>query len=508
MILDPLTIALLDYQTMAKFVMALDQGTTSSRSILFDHSGREVAISQKPFSQHFPQSGWVEHDAEEIGQCQHSTMVEVMDKANASPEDIAAIGITNQRETIVAWNRHTGIPICPAIVWQDRRTADICTQMKNAGLEPAISSITGLRIDPYFSATKIQWILEHIPGARTMATNGDLICGTIDSWLIWNLTDKQQHLTDATNASRTLLYNIHSGQWDDDLLNEFSIPRSMLPRIVDSSGEIGRWRGIPIAGIAGDQQAALFGQACHSPGMAKNTYGTGCFLLFHTGDRVIHSKNNLLSTVALQIGGIREYALEGSVFIGGALFQWLRDGLQLVQSVQELDSLARSVDDTGGVVLVPAFSGLGAPHWDPFARGSLMGISRGTTKAHICRAALEAVCFQSLELLECMEMDASMPLAELRVDGGASMSDFLMQTQADLMQRTVIRPQITETTAFGAAALAGLGVGFWESKQSLASTWQEDARFTPALPCSSVTQKRHFWDKAVQHSKAWLTPES
>lgn len=486
---------------MSKFVLALDQGTTSSRSILFDHSGQVVAVAQHEFTQYFPQSGWVEHDAEEIWQTQLQSINEVIEAAGAEISDLAAIGITNQRETVVVWDRFTGKPISNAIVWQDRRTADTCKQLKDAGFESALSALTGLKIDPYFSATKIKWILDNVDGARVRAEAGELCVGTVDSWLIWNLTNGEEHVTDATNASRTLIYNIHVGGWDSVLLEKFDIPKSVLPKVVDSSGEVGRWKGVPISGVAGDQQAALFGQACYEPGMAKNTYGTGCFLLFNTGERVVRSSNQLLSTVALQIEGVRHYAIEGSVFIAGALFQWLRDGLQIIEDVKEVDKLAATVEDSGGVVIVPAFAGLGAPHWDPFARGTITGLSRGTTKAHICRAALEAVSFQAVELLECVQRDASTRVTELRVDGGAASSDILMQIQADLMGCEIVRPKVTETTAFGAAALAGLAVGFWESKQELAETWQEEKRFKPQMSDEKRLEMRILWNAAVANAK-------
>lgn len=461
-----------------------------------------MAVSQREFTQYFPQSGWVEHDAEEIWHVQSATMDEVLLKAGATADDVAAIGITNQRETVVLWDRLTGEPVSHAIVWQDRRTAEMCQQFKNAGLEGAISALTGLRLDPYFSATKVQWVLENVEGVRTRAEAGELCMGTMDSWLVWKLTDGAAHVTDATNASRTLLYNIHTGEWDESLLREFAIPASLLPVVVDSSGEVGKWRGVPIAGMAGDQQAALFGQACTEPGMAKNTYGTGCFLLLHTGDRVVKSDNQLLSTVALQIDGERTYALEGSVFVGGSLFQWLRDGLQLVSSAKEVDALAASVESSEGVVVVPALAGLGAPHWEPLARGTITGLSRGTGKAHICRAALEAVSFQCVELLECMQRDARSQLTELRVDGGAANSNLLMQVQADLMDCEVVRPKNTETTAYGAAALAGLAVGFWESTEQLAHGWKEERRFTPTIASAQRAALRKRWDKAVEMTKA------
>ena len=486
---------------MSNFVLSLDQGTTSCRSILFDHAGDIVAVAQSEFTQYFPQSGWVEHDAEEIWRVQEQTMQQVLEKAGVTENDLVAIGITNQRETVVVWDRVTGKPVYNAIVWQDRRTAGMCQQFKNAGLEGAISSLTGLRLDPYFSATKVQWILDNVEGVRERAEAGGLCMGTMDCWLVWKLTNGKVHVTDATNASRTLLYNIHAGEWDEALLREFAVPKSLLPEIVDSSGEVGKWRGVPISGIAGDQQAALFGQACTEPGMAKNTYGTGCFMLLHTGDRVVRSKNQLLSTVALQINGLRTYALEGSVFIGGALFQWLRDGLQLVQDAREVDELAASVDGSEGVVVVPAFAGLGAPHWDAFARGTITGLSRGTGKAHICRAALEAVSFQSTELLECMQRDASARLTELRVDGGAANSDLLMQIQSDLMDCEVVRPKVVETTAYGAAALAGLAVGFWRSTDELSETWKEQKRFKPQMESKQRDRLRSRWDKSVQLTK-------
>ncbi|MFC4992955.1 glycerol kinase GlpK [Rubritalea tangerina] len=483
---------------MARFILSLDQGTTSSRSILFDENGVAVATSQYEFRQYFPESGWVEHDAVEIWETQLKTMLEVMEKVGVTEKDVAGIGITNQRETVLLWDRRTGEPVANAIVWQDRRTADLCRQMRDAGLEPAVSALTGLRLDPYFSASKVQWLLDHVEGARERAEAGELCMGTIDSWLVYKLTEGKVHVTDATNASRTLLCNIHTGEWDDILLGKFGVPRGVLPRIVDCTEVVGEWRGVPISGMAGDQQAALFGQACYAPGMAKNTYGTGCFMLLHTGDRVVRSQNQLLSTIALQRGGKREYCLEGSVFIAGSLFQWLRDGLQLFDTVQEFDALAQSVPDSGGVVIVPALSGLGAPHWDPFARGLITGLSRGTTKAHICRAAIEAVSFQSVELLECMQGDASREISELRVDGGATASDLLMQVQADLMGCDLVRPEITETTAFGAAALAGLGVGFWESREALAAAWREEKRFSPQKGSSWRKGRRAEWDKAVR----------
>lgn len=483
---------------MSKFVLSLDQGTTSCRSILWNHAGEIIAVSQREITQYFPQPGWVEHDAQEIWKVQSETIDEVLTQAGAAVEELVSIGVTNQRETVVVWDRATGEPVYPAIVWQDRRTAEMCQQLKNAGLEGAIAALTGLRLDPYFSATKVRWILENVDGVRVRAEAGELCMGTMDSWLVWRLTQGAVHVTDATNASRTLLYNIHVGEWDAALLREFAIPASMLPQIVDSSGEVGKWRGVPIAGIAGDQQAALFGQACTEPGMAKNTYGTGCFMLLHTGDRVVQSHNHLLSTVALQIDGKRTYALEGSVFVGGSLFQWLRDGLGLVRTAQEVDALGASVESSEGVVVVPALAGLGAPHWDPLARGSITGLSRGTGKAHICRAALEAVSFQCVELLECMQRDSSAQLTELRVDGGAAQSDILMQIQANLMGCDVVRPTVTETTAYGVAALAGLAVGFWQSPSELSLADKKHRRFTPQMAQEQKKELRALWDQSVK----------
>lgn len=488
---------------MAQYILSLDQGTSSSRSVIFNREGATVAVSKKEFSQIYPKPGLVEHDAEAIWEAQLSTMLEVMIQANITPEDIAGIGITNQRETVVVWDRSTGKPIHNAIVWQDRRTSNICQQLKDAGVDDVIRSLTGLTSDPYFSATKVRWILDNISGARDKSNAGKLCMGTIDTWLIWNLTDGKSHVTDATNASRTLLYNIHTGDWDDDLLEMFQIPRSMLPEIVDSSGEIGQWSGVPISGIAGDQQAALFGQGCYEAGEIKNTYGTGCFMLMNTNDRIIQSKNGLLSTVAWQLNGERKFAIEGSVFMGGAIYNWLRDGLQIVKDIFEFDELAKSVDDNGGVVFVPAFTGLGAPHWDPYARGSMQGMTRGTTKAHICRAALEAVSFQSTELLECIARDTAMTITELKVDGGASISKLLMRIQADQMRCDIVRPKNIETTAFGAAALAGLGVGFWDSKEQIKALWQLDASFSPKPWNDTLAKQRKRWDKAVERSKYW-----
>lgn len=461
-----------------------------------------IAFTRAAHEQHYPRPGLVEHDAEEIWHSQLSALTKLLEQLDASPKDIAAIGITNQRETVVVWERITGKPICPAIVWQDRRTAEHCRQLKEADVEKSLTAITGLCADPYFSATKISWILDHIDGARTKAEKGELCAGTIDSWLIWNLTAHKAHVTDATNASRTLLYNLHTGSWDPDLLKLFDIPASMLPEIVDSSSEgVGDWQGVPICGIVGDQQAALFGQGCTEPSMIKNTYGTGCFMLLNTGHRVIQSKNRLLSTVAWQIGGKRTFALEGSVFMGGAIFNWLRDGIGLVEDIYDFDHHAKSVKDSGGVVLVPGMTGLGAPHWDPHATGAFLGMTRGTTKGHLCRAALDAVSFRCTEMLACMEKDAQTTIKELRVDGGASLSKLLLQIQADQLQRRIFRPTNLETTALGAAALAGLGCGFWEHAPS--PNGEKDITFTPNPWTEALAIEKETWDKAVSRATAW-----
>jgi glycerol kinase len=492
-----------------RYILALDQGTTSSRAIVFDHDSRIVAVAQEEFRQIYPKPGWVEHDPMDIWSSQNSTTAGALSKANLSTADIAAIGITNQRETTVVWDRETGKPVYNAIVWQDRRTADFCESLKKDGVEAMIAQKTGLRIDPYFSGTKLRWILNHVDGARKKAIDGKLIFGTVDCWLLWQLTGRKHHITDATNASRTLLYNLHTGDWDDELLELLEIPRSLLPEIRSCSevyGEVARNlypAGVPIAGMAGDQQAALFGQACFTTGMAKNTYGTGCFLLMNTGTEIVTSNNNLLSTVAWQVRGKTEYALEGSVFIAGALMQWLRDELQLVQSAQELDRIAESVQDSAGLFIVPAFSGLGAPHWDPYARGLMIGITRGTNRAHICRAALEAIAFQSADLIACMEKDSGIKLAELRVDGGASRSNPLLQFQSDLLATPVVRPKNTETTALGAAYLAGLAVGFWENRADIADRWEMDTRFQPTRDPKDMSILQNNWHRAVQRSSAW-----
>jgi glycerol kinase len=489
------------------YILALDQGTTSSRAIVFDRDGAIVSVAQKEFTQHFPRPGWVEHDAQEIWASQLGVAAEALGRAQLRADDIAAIGITNQRETTIVWDRRTGTPVCNAIVWQDRRTADSCEQLKSDGAATLIQSKTGLVIDAYFSATKLRWILDNVDGIRARAERGELAFGTVDSWLIWNLTGGRQHVTDVTNASRTMLFNIHTLAWDDDLLALFDIPRSMLPAVRSSSEEFGRGLGgIPITGVAGDQQAALFGQMCRTPGMSKNTYGTGCFLLQHIGDKPVASRHQLLTTIAWQLNGRTEYALEGSVFIGGAVVQWLRDGLHLVRSAAEIEPLAASVADNGGVYFVPAFAGLGAPHWDPYARGAMFGITRGTTAAHIARAALESIAYQVADLLDAMRADAGIELKELRVDGGASANDALMQFQADLLGVAVVRPSITETTALGAAYLAGLAVGVWPSVEAITGQWRAERTFEPSIPRSAAGALRERWSEAVRRAKGWDAP--
>ncbi|HYV29111.1 MAG TPA: glycerol kinase GlpK [Candidatus Eisenbacteria bacterium] len=495
-----------------KYILALDQGTTSSRAIVFDHAGSIRAAAQKEFRQIFPQPGWVEHDPTEIWASQKGVAVEALAKAGLTAADLAAIGITNQRETTVVWNRQTGHPICNAIVWQDRRTANICDRLKAKGLAPLIRRKTGLVVDAYFSGTKLQWILKNVPGARAKAKAGELAFGTVDSWLIWNLTGGKQHVTDPSNASRTMLFNIRTGEWDDDLLEIFDVPRSMLPEVRTSSEEYGKAAfvngAVPISGIAGDQQAALFGQLCTRPGMVKNTYGTGCFMLMNTGAKPIVSKNNLLTTVAWKIGGRTEYALEGSIFIAGAVVQWLRDGLGIIKTSAEVESLAAQVADTGGVYLVPAFAGLGAPHWDQYARGTIAGLTRGTTTAHLARAALEGIAYQVTDVLKAMEADAGIRLKELRVDGGACANNLLMQIQADLLDVAVVRPKVSETTALGAAYLAGLAVGFWKDQSDIAAQWQADRRFAPAMKPAARKTLRSGWAKALERAMAWEDPES
>ena len=490
-----------------KHVLALDQGTTSSRAILFDHAGAVVAAAQKEFRQIFPKPGWVEHDPTDIWSSQAAVATEVLARARVKPRDIAGIGITNQRETTIVWDRKSGKPVCNAIVWQDRRTAPICDRLRRQKLAPLIRRKTGLVVDAYFSATKLQWILENIPGAKARAKRGELAFGTVDSWLVWNLTGGRRHVTDASNASRTMLFDLKTGDWDDDLLTLFGVPRAMLPEVCSSSehyGDAGIFPSpVPIAGIAGDQQAALFGQVCTRPGMVKNTYGTGCFMLMHTGEKPVASRNNLLTTVAWRLGGRTEFALEGSIFIAGAVVQWLRDGLGIIRKSSDIEELAARVPDTQGVYLVPAFAGLGAPHWDPYARGILAGLTRGTTAAHIARAALEGIAFQVADILRAMESDAGIRLKELRVDGGACSNNLLMQFQSDLLGVPVVRPRVAETTALGAAYLAGLATGFWRDREEIARHWQADRRFSPAMKPAQRKKLVAGWTKALGRSRAW-----
>jgi glycerol kinase len=489
-----------------KYILALDQGTTSSRTIVFDHAGSVVASAQKEFRQIFPKPGWVEHDANEIWATQLSTAQDAMQKAGLSPSDVAAIGITNQRETTVVWDRETGTPIHNAIVWQDRRTAARCDQLKSRGGAAAIKRKTGLVVDAYFSGTKLEWILKNVAGARAKAAAGKLAFGTIDTWLVWNLTGGRVHVTDPSNASRTMLFNL-KGDWDDQLLKLLGVPRSVLPEVRSSSEVYGQATAlggsIPIAGIAGDQQAALFGQACTQPGMVKNTYGTGCFMLMNTGTKPIASKNNLLTTVAWRIGNRMEYALEGSIFIAGAVVQWLRDGLGIIKSSSEVEALASQVTDPDGVYLVPAFAGLGAPHWDQYARGLVAGVTRGTTAAHIARAALEGIAYQVADVLRAMQADAKIKLKELRVDGGASANNLLMQFQSSLLGVPVVRPKVTETTALGAAYLAGLAVGYWKDQKQIAAQWQVDRRFTPSMKAVDRKRLETGWRKALDRARHW-----
>ncbi len=488
------------------YILSLDQGTTSSRSILFDSSGNAVAIAQKEFPQIFPKPGWVEHDATTIWSTQLGTATEVLSKARVRPSQVAAIGITNQRETTVVWDRETGRPIHHAIVWQDRRTAARCDQLRRDGSDRTITRRTGLIVDAYFSATKIAWLLDHVKGARAKARAGKLAFGTIDTWLLWNLTEGRVHATDPSNASRTMLYNLRKGAWDADLLERFDIPAAILPEVRSSSevyGETSLLGGaIPIAGIAGDQQAALFGQACTRSGMAKNTYGTGCFMLMNTGNQPVASRNRLLTTVAWKIGDRTEYALEGSIFIAGAVVQWLRDGLGIIRNAAEIEALAASVPDSGGVSFVPAFAGLGAPHWDQHARGTVTGLTRGSTAAHLARAALDAIALQTVDVLGAMEADSGIRLRELRVDGGAANNDLLMQMQADYAGVPVVRPSVTETTALGAAYLAGLGVGFWKDTAEIAKQWQVEKRFTPKMKPAARKAVLATWHAAIKQTRA------
>ena len=505
------------------YILALDQGTTSSRAILFNEAGEIAAVSQREFQQFYPQGGWVEHDATEILTSQMGCAVEVLTRAGARPRDVAAIGIANQRETTIVWERATGKPIYPAIVWQDRRTAALCSALEESGAGEAVSAKTGLVIDPYFSGTKVKWILDNVAGARAKADRGELAFGTVDSWLIWHLTSGQKHVTDVTNASRTLLFNIVKGEWDEEMLCLFDVPASMLPEVVWSSERVGEVTttlglgGTTIAGIAGDQQAALFGQLCWKAGEAKNTYGTGCFLLQNIGTEFARSKHKLITTVAASAEKRLEYALEGSIFIGGAVVQWLRDSLKLISSSSDVEALARSVPDAGGVVFVPAFVGLGAPHWDAHATGTLIGLRRDTSAGHIARAALEAIAFQVADVLEAVHSETGVPgdrssspgwetgapLQALRVDGGAAVNDLLMQFQADVLGVTVVRPQVTETTALGAAYLAGLATGFWASGAELQAMRQSDRRFEPRIGASERKARRELWQRAVERAKGW-----
>jgi glycerol kinase len=493
---------------MEKYILAFDQGTTSSRAIVFDHDGLPIATAQKEFTQFYPKPGWVEHDPDEIWSTQAGVAMEAITKAGLDSIDIAAIGITNQRETTVVWDRKTGKPVYNAIVWQDRRTAEFCDQLKNEGHGQTILNKTGLIIDAYFSATKIRWILDHVKGARSLAEKGRLAFGTVDSWLVWNLTRGKLHITDVSNASRTMLFNIHSLQWDEELLRIFDIPANILPEVRSSSEIYGETAGhfssaIPIAGIAGDQQSALFGQMCIEPGMVKNTYGTGCFMMMNIGDKPIESKSKLLTTVAWKIGNETQYALEGSIFIGGAVVQWLRDSLKIIRKSEDVEPLAAKVKDSDGVYFVPAFAGLGAPYWNQHARGTITGITRGSTAAHIARAAIDSIAYQTLEVLLAMQKDSGVTIRELRVDGGATVNNSLLQFQADLLQTNVVRPKITETTALGAAYLAGLAVNYWADIQEISQQWQLDRTFSPGIPAEETISLIKGWHRAVRAATAW-----
>lgn len=493
---------------MEKYILALDQGTTSSRAILFDVKGSIAAVAQKEFTQFFPQAGWVEHDAMEIWVSQATVAKEVMLKLGIKAEQVAAIGITNQRETTVVWNKSTGIPVYNAIVWQDRRTAAYCDQLRAEGKAAMIKQKTGLVVDAYFSGTKLKWILENVEGAREMAEKGELAFGTIDSWLLWKLTEGKVHATDVSNASRTMLFNLETLQWDQELLSLLNIPAKMLPKVCSNSEVYGHaialgMPEVPVAGMAGDQQSALFGQMCIKEGMVKNTYGTGCFMLMNTGTKAVQSQNNLLTTIAWQVKGETQYALEGSVFIAGAAVQWLRDGLKIIRQSADVQPLAASVEDSDGVVVVPAFSGLGAPHWNPYARGTIFGITRGTTDAHIARATLESIAYQTHDVLKAMESDAGLPIAELRVDGGATVNDLMMQFQSDILSVKVLRPEVIETTALGAAYLAGLAVGYWESLDAISSQWRVSGSFVPQKDDAWRESKLGLWHSAVKAVLNW-----
>ncbi len=494
---------------MSKYILSFDQGTTSSRAIIFDKKGAVKAIAQKEFKQIFPQPGWVEHDGNEIWYTQLGVATEVILKAGLTIHDIAAIGITNQRETTLVWDRHTHQPVYNAIVWQDRRTSEYCNELKDKGHAENIQQKTGLVIDAYFSATKLKWILDNVEGARKKAENGDLCFGTIDSWLLFKLTNGKVHATDVTNASRTMLFNIHLLQWDEEMLKLFDLPVSMLPEVRSSSEVYGETEEIftatriPVCGIAGDQQSALFGQMCINPGMVKNTYGTGCFMLMNTGDKPVLSKNNLLTTIAWKIGNTTTYALEGGVFIGGAVVQWLRDGLEIIKTSAEVEKLATSVKDNGGVYFVPAFTGLGAPYWNQFARGTIFGITRGTTQAHIARASIESIALQTMDVLDAMNADSALPIKELRVDGGATANDLLMQYQSDLLDCIVIRPKITETTALGAAYLAGLAINFWKDTNEIENYWEAEKKFEPMMKNEERQKEIYQWKKAIKAAQVW-----
>ncbi len=494
---------------MSTFILALDQGTTSSRAIIFDKKGSIVAVAQKEFKQIFPKPGWVEHDPNEIWSTQLGVAAEVISKAGLTVENIAAIGITNQRETTVVWERATGKPVYNAIVWQDRRTASFCDELKAKGIDKLIQQKTGLIIDAYFSATKVKWILDNVEGAREKANNGELCFGTIDTWLLWNLTKGQVHATDVSNASRTLLLNIHTLQWDGELEKIFDVPGNMLPQVRSSSEVYGETQNIltahrvPIAGIAGDQQSALFGQMCTQPGMVKNTYGTGCFMLMNTGEKAVPSSNNLLTTVAWKVNGITQYALEGSVFIAGAVVQWLRDGLGIIKSSAEVEELAQKVSHSDGVYVVPAFAGLGAPYWNQHARGTILGMTRGTTSAHIARAALDSIAYQTMDVLKAMEADSGISIAELRVDGGATVNNLMMQFQSNVLDTKVIRPEIIETTALGAAYLAGLAVGYWKNMEEIQQQWQAEKIFEPDMKEVTRNQLYKGWQRAVNAVQVW-----
>lgn len=497
---------------MKEYIVALDQGTSSSRAIVFNRKGEAMAVCQKEFTQHFPQPGMVEHDPMEIWATEYAVMTEAVTSLGLGGADIAAIGITNQRETTIVWDAATGKPICNAIVWQDRRTSEYCDSLKEAGLTEMIRSKTGLIIDAYFSGTKIRWILENVPGARERAERGELRFGTVDSWLVWNLTGGHEHVTDVSNASRTMLFNIHTLQWDAELLDILGVPLSMMPQVKSSSEVYGRTsllgEDVPVSGIAGDQQAALFGQMCTERGAVKNTYGTGCFLLMNTGEKPIVSKNNLLTTIAWKLDGKVTYALEGSIFVAGSVVQWLRDGLGIIRSSSEVEALAASVPDAGGVYMVPALTGLGAPYWDQYAKGSIHGITRGTTAAHIARAALEGIAFQTMDIVSAMEKDAGVPLGELKVDGGASRNNLLMQFQSDVLGTKVVRPLVTETTALGAAYLAGLAVGFWKSIDEVKRQWQAERIFTPTMAPDLVALAKKGWVDAVDRTLTQNSPRT